>query len=224
MADEKQPPLMNGGYGPLTPPPYNQHRSRNCLCCFFKVLITLIILLGLASLISCLILRPRPLKFSVTNANLTQFNYNSDKKTLDYNLVLNFTARNPNKKLGLYYDYVEANAFYQDVWFSLIDVINWENSFRQSPKSTIEMSGVFKGQQVLFLDESQRSQFDLEKNNHGVFNIFVGLDLKIRYKLGRMTVTKSKSKAKCPIKVALSGDGKIVSPFEPIECDIDVKG
>ncbi|MED6106590.1 yls9-like [Stylosanthes scabra] len=218
MADYKEQ------YGPSIPPPYNPNRSSNCLCCFFKVLITLIILLGLACLIAYFIIRPRPFTFHVTNANLTQFDYNTNKKTLDYNLVLNFTASNPNRMLSLYYDFVEANAYYQELRFSLLDLIKREdNLLRQSPKSTIQMSGVFKGQQLLFLDESQLSEFDREES-HGVFNIFVRLDLNIRLKLGRLTVGKSKSTtAKCPIKVALSGnDGKIVSPFETIECNVKV--
>jgi len=32
--------------------------------------------------------------------NLTKFDYSSN--TLNYNMVLNFTARNPNKKLNIY--------------------------------------------------------------------------------------------------------------------------
>ncbi|MQL41334.1 hypothetical protein EI012_25825, partial [Escherichia coli] len=157
MAD-KQPQLNGAYYGPAIPPPEqppyrHHHRGRSCCCClfgfFWKLLIALVVLAGLAILIFYLIVQPRPFKFYVTKAELSQFDYTNN--TLHYNMVLNFTARNPNKKLSIYYDKVEALAFYEDSRFATSNVITHFNSFRQYKKSTNPMSGVFSGQQLLLL-------------------------------------------------------------------------
>jgi hypothetical protein len=51
-------------------------------------------------------------------------------------MELNFTAHNPNKKLGIYYDNVEAQAFYEGSRFANVDVITYKNSFRQDKKKS----------------------------------------------------------------------------------------
>ncbi|KAJ1394568.1 hypothetical protein SESBI_34145, partial [Sesbania bispinosa] len=142
MAD-KQPPLNGAFYGPAIPPVEqpryrHHHRGRSCCCClfgvFWKLLIALIVLFGLAILIFYLIVQPRVFKFYVNKAELTQFDYTDN--TLHYNMVFNFTARNPNKKLSIYYDKVEALAFYEGSRFANTDVITHMNSFRQYKKSS----------------------------------------------------------------------------------------
>ncbi|XP_020233865.1 NDR1/HIN1-like protein 10, partial [Cajanus cajan] len=141
---DKQPHLNGGYYGPAIPPAeqprYRHNHGRSCCCClfgiFWKILVTLIVLVGLAILIFWLVVQPRSFKFYVTEAELTQFEYDTNNNTLHYNMVLNFTARNPNKKLSIYYDKVEALAFYEDTRFANYDVITHINSFRQYKKST----------------------------------------------------------------------------------------
>ena len=84
------------------------------------------------------------------------------------------------------------------------------------------MSGVFSGQQVMVLDQGQRSEFDQDKKS-GVFNIYVNLYFTIRFRLGDVIANhSSKARAKCELKVPLSGsnNGKMVSAFEPTECDV----
>lgn len=124
MADNKQPHLNGAYYGPSVPPPQppqpRYRRGRSCCCCifglFWKILLALIVLAGLTILIFWLVVQPRPFKFYVTDAKLTQFDLQNGNN-LNYDLTLNFTARNPNKKLSIYYDKVEARAFYDDQRF-----------------------------------------------------------------------------------------------------------
>ncbi|XLU46883.1 NDR1/HIN1-like protein 10 [Arachis ipaensis] len=230
MAENKQSQLNGSYYGPSIPP-NNNRRRRNCCCrifnIFWKILLSIITLIVLLFIISLIIVQPRPFKFSVTQASLTQFNYTST--LLHYKLVLNFTSHNPNKKLGFYYDKVEGNVFYQGSRFSTIDVITWLNSFRQDSKHTDRMSGVFKGTKVLVLDQSQRSKFDQDKRD-GDFDIYVKLHFDIRFGLGgfifnNIKFINSKATVKCGIKVPLSGsNGKVVGArFEPKKCKVNVK-
>ncbi|KAK7244831.1 hypothetical protein RIF29_39658 [Crotalaria pallida] len=227
MADNNKQPQLNGAfYGPAIPPAeqpryHHNRRGRSCCCCLFgfvwKLLLALIVLVGLAILIFYLIVQPRPFKFYVNEAELTRFDYANN--TLRYNMVLNFTARNPNKKLSIYYDKVEALAFYEDARFHSADVITHMNSFRQYKKSTDPMSGVFSGQQVLLLDIDQVSKFNEDKND-GAYDIYVKLYFRIRFRLGDVITRTYKPKVKCDLKVPLSSN-KTMTFFKSTQCDVD---
>ncbi|TKY61930.1 YLS9 protein [Spatholobus suberectus] len=226
MAD-KQPHLNGGYYGPAIPPAeqprYRHHHGGSCCYClfgiFWKILVALIVLVGLAILVFWLVVQPRSFKFYVTEADLTQFEYSTNNNTLQYNMVLNFTARNPNKKLSIYYDKVEALAFYEGARFANYDVITHMNSFRQYKKSTSPMSAVFSGQQVLMLDNDQVSEFNKDKGA-GVYDIYVKLYFRIRFRLGDVISSDYKPKVKCDLKVPLSKSGTLTL-FETTKCDVD---
>ena len=198
-------------------------RQRNCCCCLFgilwKILVALIVLVGLAILIFWLVVQPRSFKFHVTEADLTQFEYHTNNNTLHYNMVLNFTARNPNKKLSIYYDKVEALAFYEDARFSNYDVITHMNSFRQYTKSSSPMSAVFSGHRVLTLDNEQISELNQDKSD-GVYDIYVKLNFRIRYRLGDLISGDFKPKVKCDLKVPVPNNGTLTF-FQATKCDVD---
>ncbi|CAM8878699.1 unnamed protein product [Rhodiola kirilowii] len=84
----------------------------------------------LAILIFWLIFRPHPLNFQVTEAALTEFAIANI--TLKYNLAVSLTARNPNSRVGVHYDRMEANAYYDDQRFSSVTL----NDFDQGHKNT----------------------------------------------------------------------------------------
>ncbi|BAT85922.1 hypothetical protein LR48_Vigan03g248200 [Vigna angularis] len=225
MAD-KQPHLNGAYYGPAIPtaepPRYRPQRGRSCCCCLFgilwKILVVLIVLVGLAILIFWLVVQPRSFKFHVTEADLTQFDYNADNSTLHYNMVLNFTARNPNKKLNIYYDKVEALAFYEDARFSNDDVITHMNSFRQYTKSSSPMSAVFSGLKVVTLNNEQVSELNEDKSD-GVYEFYVRLNFRIRYRLGDVISGDFKPKVKCHIKVPFPNNAS--QTFQTTKCDVD---
>ncbi|KAK7278727.1 hypothetical protein RJT34_23763 [Clitoria ternatea] len=210
MADNKEPQSNNN------------HRGRGCCCCLFRtfwiLLVSIIVFALLVILVAYIIIQPRSFKFHVTNAKLTRFNYTGN--TLNYNLVLNFTERNPNKKLNIYYDLVEGHAFYEGVRFASGHVIPWQESFRQFAKSTNTTSAVFSGQHVMVLDHQQVSEFDEDKRN-GVFRIDLKLYFTIRFRLGDFIGGDMKPKAKCKLEVPSVSNGSTVSAFSPTNCEVD---
>ncbi|KAK7392674.1 hypothetical protein VNO78_21118 [Psophocarpus tetragonolobus] len=229
MAD-KQPQLNGAYYGPMVPPteapPRQQHphRGRRCCCClfsfFWKLVLAIVIFLVLVFLIFWAVVQPRAFRIHVTDAHLTQFNYTAATNTLAYNLVLNFTARNPNKKLNIYYDQVEAHASYDGVRFNSTDVITWRNAFRQYTKTTDTMRAVFSGQRVMVLDDEQVVDFEGDKKR-GVFDIDVRLNFRFRYRLGDVIGDDSKAKAKCELEVPLTSRANNgVTVFLPTGCDV----
>ncbi|KAK7345237.1 hypothetical protein VNO77_15830 [Canavalia gladiata] len=222
---DKQTQLMNIANNDPSVPPTEQsrHLGRRCCCCLFRtfwvILVSIIILICLIILVSYIIIQPRSFKFHVTEAKLTRFNYTAN--TLRYNLVLNFTARNPNKKLNIYYDEVEGHVLYHGVRFASTDVITWQNSFRQYTKSTNRMSGVFSGQRVIVLDHNRASDLEEDKRS-GIFHIDVRLYFTIRFRLGDFIWNSDiKPKAKCGLKIPFSSNGTTVNEFRPTKCDVD---
>ncbi|KAK7278729.1 hypothetical protein RJT34_23765 [Clitoria ternatea] len=230
---DKQPQLNGAYYGPSIPasnnPPHQKHshrRGRKCCCCLFKtlccLLVSIILIIGVAILVFWLVVQPRSIKFHVTDAKLTQFNYTDNSTPFSYNLVLNFTARNPNKKLNYYYDGVEGHAFYDGVRLASTDVITWRNSFRQHAKSTDNMSGVFSGRRVVVLNHDEVSDFRKDERKR-VFDIDVRLNFNIRFRLGDFIGGTTKMKAKCELEVPLSTTKgtTTVTAFQPTECHVE---
>ncbi|MED6136365.1 yls9-like [Stylosanthes scabra] len=228
MADNKQPNLNGAYHGPAIPPAepprgYRHQRSRSCCCCLFsviwKLLLALIILAVIAVLVFWVVVQPRIFKFYVNNAEITQMDYNTNTTQLRYNMVLNFTAHNPNKKLGIYYDKVLAKAYFMDTQFASADVITFMNSFRQDKKGTNPMSGVFSGQQLIFLDYSQYSQITDDKNRRN-FDIYVKLYFEMRFRLGDLISGTYKPKVKCDLNVPFHNATKAFTSFKTTKCDI----
>uniref|UniRef100_A0A2P2MTK6 Late embryogenesis abundant protein LEA-2 subgroup domain-containing protein n=1 Tax=Rhizophora mucronata TaxID=61149 RepID=A0A2P2MTK6_RHIMU len=217
---EKQPHLNGAYYGPAIPPPNNYHhhgrRSGCCGCCLFnflfKLIITVIVIIGIAILVLWLVFRPNKLKFHVTDATLTQFNFTTNNK-LQYNLALNITVRNPNKRIGIYYDRIDATAFYEDNRFGYAPL----TPFYQGHKNTSFLEPVFQGSQLLLLDSEELTQYKQE-NASSVYSIDVKLYMRIRFKLGRLKTRKFKPEIECDLKVPLKSSGRI---FQTTKCDVD---
>jgi hypothetical protein len=225
-----QPQMNDARYGPTIPlapgqsSSYNHPGDKSFCSNLFKLvwrfLVTLVILFGLVIVIFYLIVQPRVFKFYVTKAELTQFDYTNN--TLHYNMMLNFTAHNPNKKLSIYYDKVEARAFYEGSRFANVDVITHMNSFRQYKKSSDPMSGVFLGQKLLMLDNDQVTDFNKDKSV-GIYDIHVKLYFRIRFKLGNSMSRTYKPKVKCDLKVLLRFNNNATFTFTRIlasKCDV----
>ncbi|GAU44221.1 hypothetical protein TSUD_399850 [Trifolium subterraneum] len=196
-----------------------------CCCCLFgviwKLVIAIIILIVLAILIFFFIVQPHSFKFSVKEAKLTEFNYNNN--TLRYNLMLNFTAHNPNKKLTIYYDKMEGRVSYEGTRFATMDDVN---SFRQDTKKTNRISGVFSGQRVVVFDHDQVSDIERDKKD-GAFHFDVKLYFRIRFRLGDFIDEDDiKGNIKCgldvPFVASKNNGTKVMNAFEPTTCDVNL--
>ncbi|XP_010526559.1 PREDICTED: protein YLS9-like [Tarenaya hassleriana] len=229
MADANQPHLNGAYYGPSIPPPqksYHHGRSRGsiggggCGSCLLKLLIALLIILGLTVLIFWLVVRPQKVKFHVTSASLTRFEHATSDNILRYNLALNVTVRNPNKRLGVYYDRIEARAYYEDKRFSTVTLI----PFYQGHKNTTILRPLFGGQQLVMFNSKELREFNAE-NISGIYSIEVDFRLRIRFKLGKAKTRRFKPKVKCDLKVPLSSSNGTMnsSPgvFPATKCDFD---
>ncbi|CAI8602394.1 unnamed protein product [Vicia faba] len=203
------------------------NRSRRGCCCrlsiIWKLLVTIVLIVALIVFVLFLIVQPQSFKFSVKEAKLTQFNYTTktNTHTLHYNLVLNFTARNPNKKLNIYYDAIEGHVSYEGTRFASTDVISLNSFGRQYTKTSSPINGVFSGQRVVVFDHDQVSDFERDKN-YGVFRIDVKLYFTMRFRLGDFIFPYTKGNIKCGIDVPFGSIGtKLMNAFEPTTCEVN---
>ncbi|XP_057425863.1 NDR1/HIN1-like protein 10 [Lotus japonicus] len=235
---EPPPPQLNPAAAINIPPPAEQpqprhHKGRTCCYCLFRtfwiLLATILLLACLIILVVWILIQPRSYTFHASQAKLTEFNYNSTTATLRHNLVVNYTVRNPNKKLKIYFDVVVAHALYKDVTFATTDVtMPWRASYLQATKSTVPMSAAFSGQQVVAVDHQDyiSDQFEKEKKD-GAFVIDTKINIDIRFRLGDFQFEGPSARVKCKLKVPPSsnGDGKTVAvvadAFHPTKCDVD---
>ncbi|XP_047976333.1 NDR1/HIN1-like protein 3 [Salvia hispanica] len=233
-------PHLNGAYyGPSIPPPSKSSKKyyrpgrdgggcccnpfscccgclMNCLCtCICQILFTILIIVGIVVLVFWLVFRPNTVKFHVNEASLTEFNIRNN--TLHYNLALNLTIRNPNKRIGIYYDRIEARAFYQGQRFHTVDL----QKFYQGKKNTSNVSAEFKGSQLVPLGAKEMSKYN-EDLSAGRYDIDIKLYLRIRLKFWFVKSTRVKPKIDCDLDIPLSSNGTVSGgAYEPTRCDFD---
>ncbi|KAK9062438.1 hypothetical protein SSX86_019624 [Deinandra increscens subsp. villosa] len=231
---------LNGAYyGPSIPPPARKPRSYHrpsrgggscnpfswcfsciCGCVFnliFQILITILVILGIVVLVFWLVFRPNAPKFHVNEAVLTQFTLSNDNNTLYYDLAVNMTFRNPNRRIGIYYDRIEANAEYHDQRFATQNL----DTFYLGHKKEKDVGAVFRGERVLAnLDGRDRSDYNSERTG-GVYNVDLKLRLRMRLKVW-WAKPKFKPHFECDLRVPMSSGGAVSSGgFQRTKCDFD---
>ncbi|XP_009599460.1 NDR1/HIN1-like protein 10 [Nicotiana tomentosiformis] len=232
-------PHLNGAYyGPSIPPPSKTyHRPGhgggcccnpfscccgclfNCICtCIFQILCTLLVIVGVVAFVLWFILRPNKVNFHVADASLTQFDLSTKNNTLYYDLALNVSIRNPNKRIGIYYDSIEARALFHGQNFSSTNL----EPFYQGHKNTTDLKIVFKGQNLIMLGDKEKSDYSGEKDS-GVYAIGVKLYMRIRLKFGWIKTKKIKPMIMCDLKVPFKSNGTTSSSttFERTQCHLD---
>ncbi|GJZ10433.1 NDR1/HIN1-like protein 3 [Tanacetum coccineum] len=233
MSNAEQPQLNGAYYGPSIPPPskktrsYHRHSGRSCnplscLCSCIcnlvcQILITILVLIGIAVLVFWLIYRPSTPKFHVNEATLTQFTLSPNNNTLYYNLAVNMTFRNPNKRIGIYYDRIEAIGEYHGERFDS----KFLETFYLGHKQENDLSTVFSGERLVVLGNGDKLKYTKESSD-GVYEIDLKLKLKMRLKVG-WAKPKFKPKFECDLKVPLTNGGSRVSSrgFQRTKCDFD---
>ncbi|KAE8099243.1 hypothetical protein FH972_017240 [Carpinus fangiana] len=200
------------------------HRHRHRPDLIFKIVVTGLAVLGFSVFVVLLVFTPKSLKIHVTHAFLAQFNLTTNN-TLYYNLALKISIENPNKRIGLYYDNIQANDYYGTInsdgyyayhKFGTVSV----TPFYQGYKNTSVLSPVFHGHELLSLETSELSNFSSEKS-HGVYSIDVDLNLTIRAMVGRwIKIGHFEPVIMCGLMVPLSSNGKSAASFSTTECEL----
>ncbi|XP_068664132.1 NDR1/HIN1-like protein 10 [Aristolochia californica] len=218
---------LNGAYyGPPIPPrrhSYHRPGRGSSFCCgpccllsfLFKLIVSLIIIAGIIALIVWLALRPAKIKVHVQTAELSQFNL-TNGNLLHYNLSLSVSVRNPNKRIGIYYDRLEARAFYKG---HRLDS-RFLPTFYQGHKNTTMLYPAFNGQQLVVLDSQDVNDFE-QQRREGRFEVDVKIYARIRFKVGKVKTNHYTPDAECELRMPLTTGGSAVGGFSRTKCDID---
>lgn len=222
-------------------PPKNKTRGRSAACCCWggiakcclgcvcdlfrccfgciltfacQIFCTFLVFVAVVALIVWLLFRPTNLEFHADGASLADFRLDRSN-TLLYELAVNISARNPNERLQIRYEGIEASAHYKEHWFAG-EVLP---RFSLDTGSTRAITSAFRGQRTGFtLGDEERAEYEKEKNS-GIFSIDVKVQLKIRAQLWIVPAPFSlKPSFVCPISVPLSSSGKT---FQGTDCIFD---
>ncbi|KAF3790587.1 YLS9 protein [Nymphaea thermarum] len=111
------------------------------LSLLLKFVIAFSVILCFGDLIGLFLLKPAMVEVRFEKASLTKFSF-TNKNILNFDLALDVRVRNPNKKIGIYYESLEAVAFYEGERLGAVSV----PSFYQEPENTTHVHPVFRGQ------------------------------------------------------------------------------
>ncbi|XP_059431106.1 uncharacterized protein At1g08160-like [Corylus avellana] len=190
------------------PVPAGRSGHSKLLRCIAVVLLTLIVLVGLAVLIIWLSVRPRRLVYTVEDGSIRNFNLNNNHLNASFDFVIR--SYNPNSKVSVFYDSIEVSTLYEDktVAYKVVD------PFFQSHRNVTRLELKLAAQYVALVGSTARD-LRLEKST-GDIELTVLLKAKIRFKLGTWKSKHRTLRVWCsPVLVHLSGYKK----FERTYCD-----
>lgn len=171
-----------------------------------------------------LIVVPRSLEFYISDASLTQFNYNPTNYTLLYNLSLIVTIKNPNKNIKIRYNYIGVEANYVKATISLGNFTSIP--FNQGFKNTTILHEKFQGKELVIFKEGELSKYS-EDTSASLYDIHLKLILEIKVKFGLMKLGMfhRPDVIDCTLKVPLLHDSNTTSSpssntkFKTIMCN-----
>ncbi|TKY47312.1 YLS9 protein [Spatholobus suberectus] len=174
-------------------------KKRSCCCRFlcwtFSMLLILIIAIAITIGILYLVFRPKLPKYSVDQLRISQFNV-SDNNNLYASFNVTITARNPNKKIGIYYE----GGSHISAWY--MDTQLCEGSlpkFYQGHRNTTVLDLPLTGQAQDASGLQTRLQDQLQQTNNIPLNLKVNQP--VRVKLGKLKLFKVKFRVRCRLVV-----------------------
>ncbi|XP_028768785.1 NDR1/HIN1-like protein 6 [Neltuma alba] len=180
-------------------PALKKRRSRSCCCKFLcwiiSLLLILIVAIGITIGILFLVFRPKLPKYSIDGLTVTRFSLSEDNN-LSATFNVTVTARNPNKKIGIYYE----GGSHVSAWY--MDTKLCEGSlpkFYQGHKNTTVLHLPLSGQ----IQNATELQAVIQEQMQQTGNIPLNLRAKqpVRIKLGKLKLFKVKFKVRCRLVV-----------------------
>ncbi|KAK1264215.1 hypothetical protein QJS04_geneDACA008597 [Acorus gramineus] len=127
------------------------------------------------------------------------------------------SLQNPNKKIGIYYDWLEADAFYYGWRFGYVPL----PTFYQGHKNTTMVSPVFVGQSVIEIRNLDFvTNYGSEKASDR-FYVDVWIFARIKFKIGSIKTRRYTMWIKCGLELPLVVNGASNGGFRATDCDVD---
>jgi len=184
-------------------PPKKRHCFRKCLCWTISLIIFQILIIALLVGIIFLIFRPKLPKYNIDSMSITQFTLNNDS-SLYATFDVNITARNPNKKIGIYYE----GGSNIGVWYTGTKLCEGSlPKFYQGHQNTTVLDVVLTGQTQ---DATNLLSSLQAQQQTGSIPLNLRVKVPVRIKLGKLKLPKFKFVVKCALVVdSLAADNAI---------------
>ena len=178
-----------------TKPP---RKRRSCCCrflCWTLSLVFLILLIEAAAGILYFVFQPKLPKYSIDRLQITQFNLTSNS-SLTATFDVTITARNPNKKVGVYYE----GGSHISVWYTGTSLCQGSlPRFYQGHRNTTVLNVVLSGQtndaNTLITSLQQQQQ------QTGIIPLNLRVIQPVRIKLGEFKLMEVKFRVRCRLDV-----------------------
>ncbi len=173
--------------------------------CFAGILIFVLVILIIILLVWA-ILQPKKPRFVLQDATIYAFNV-SDPNLLTANIQVTISTRNPNDKIGIYYDKLDTYATYHGQQITLAVLIQ---PTYQGHKEVITWSPFIYGNNI---PVAPYNAIALNQDQlYGAINLMIKIDGRVRWKVGTFVSKRYHLYVKCmaPINFGAKNTGIVV--------------
>ncbi|THF97163.1 hypothetical protein TEA_003293 [Camellia sinensis var. sinensis] len=184
-------------------PPKRRSCCFKCFCWTTSLLILLIVIIAIVTTFIYVVFQPEIPKYSIDSMRITQFNLNNDT-SLSAVLNVNFTATNPNKKIGIYYEH----GSHISMWYADTQLCQgFLPKFYQSHQNVTVLDVALTGQTLNATDLLHSMQ---EQQQSGSIPLNLRVKVPVRINLGSLKLMKWKFLVRCNLVVdSLATDNSV---------------
>lgn len=203
---------------PAAPTGYTgRSRPVTVLCCLVAALVGTVLLAGLAALIFWLVVRPKPIDYSVTRAVVRHFNVTPPPDAaVNATFYITVAADNPNRHVSILYDWVEFRVLYgEDAQLAIADA----PAFRQPHRNETRLDVRAVARSMPVAEQTARElQHDLAAGEVGVD---VRVRARVQFKVAGVRSRHYSLQAFCsPVVIGLSPSS--ARSFQSVPCDVGI--
>ncbi|KAF5188453.1 NDR1/HIN1-like protein [Thalictrum thalictroides] len=185
-------------------------KKRGCCCRFFcwtlTLLLVLIILIAATAGILYLVFQPKLPKYSINRLRISEFRLNQDS-SLYARFTVAITARNPNKKIGIYYENgSHISVYYNNTKLSGGSLPKFYQGHQNTTVLDVDLSGQTENANGLLTALAQQQQ------QQGGIPLNLKATVPVRVKLGKLKLMKVKTRVRCNLVVdSLTASNSLIS-------------
>ncbi|XP_065867889.1 uncharacterized protein At1g08160 [Euphorbia lathyris] len=204
--------MANGTTITTHPPPSQPVRSpqSRLLRLVAVVILSLIVLVGVAVLITWLIIRPKQVIYSIDTGTVNNFNLRNNHLNASFDFLIR--AHNPNRRISIYYDSIDVSVSYDDQTIAF----NTVEPFHQPRWNITQVEAKIEARNVA-LSSGLAKDLKVEKSS-GQLKLDVGIKARIRFKVGVLKMRHRSLRVLCPYVPVHFSSSKI---SQRVYCDID---
>ncbi|XVF30032.1 hypothetical protein REPUB_Repub16aG0022200 [Reevesia pubescens] len=194
---EEQHPPFQRTFPPMnSKPPKRRSCFCKCMCWTLSILLLLIVIIGIIVGILYLVFRPKIPDYSIDGLQIAQFNLSSVDSSLSATFDVTITARNPNKRIGIYYEGgSHLSAWYNETKLCEGSMPKFYQGHRNTTVLVLPLSGQIQNGTALITALQQQQQ------QTGNIPLRLRAKQPVRIKLGSLKLPKVKFSVRCRLVV-----------------------